>query len=98
MRNDDLKKKDGIPSNYKLVYRLSLQRYLEPTKYLGFGVGVMSVAMLPLLLLSQKDTLVVNNFILASKFEMIVFWSFITLHSVAMLKVVYSTPMRIYFR
>ena len=80
------------------MYRLSLQKYLEPTKYLGFGIGVMSVAMLPLLVLSQKDTLVVNTFILASKFEMLIFWSFITLHSVAMLKVVHSTPIRIYFR
>jgi len=90
-------KKDGVSVNYKLVYRLSLERYVEPAKYIGFGFGVFSVAMLPFLMMSQKDYLVVENFVIGGKFEIISMWSFITLHSIAMLKVVHSLPMRIYF-
>ena len=54
--------------------------------------------MLPFLMMSQKDYLVVENFVIGGKFEIISMWSFITLHSIAMLKVVHSLPMRIYFR
>ena len=81
-----------------MVYRLSLEKYVEPAKYIGFGAGVISVAMLPIIILSHKQSLEVGNFYVAGKAEMISMWIFITLHSVATLKIVHSLPQRIYFR
>ena len=81
-----------------MVYRLSLDKYVEPAKYIGFGAGVISVAMLPIIILSQKQSLLSGNFYIAGKAEMITLWIFITLHSVAILKLIHSLPQRIYFR
>ena len=81
-----------------MVYRLSLEKYVEPAKYVGFGAGVISIAMLPLIVLSQKQSLLAGNFYVAGKAEMTFMWIFITLHSVAILKLVHSLPQRIYFR
>ena len=81
-----------------MVYRLSLDKYVEPAKYIGFGAGVISVAMLPIIILSQKQSLLSGNFYIAGKAEMITLWVFITLHSVAILKLIHSLPQRIYFR
>ena len=81
-----------------MVYRLSLEKYVEPAKYIGFGAGVLSVAMLPVIILSQKQSLLAGNFYIAGKVEMISMWIFITLHSVAILKLIHSLPQRIYYR
>ena len=90
--------KDGVPVDYKLVYRLSLEKYLEPAKYIGFLTGAVSVIMLPFIVMSQKQFLVTENFYISSKFQIISMWSFISIHSFAMLKLVHSVPQRIYFR
>ena len=87
-----------MPVSYKLVYKLSLGNYLEPAKYTGFVSGVISLVALPLLLISQKHSMIIQNIYIGSKFEMIFLWSLITLHSFATLKLVYSVPQRIYFR
>ena len=81
-----------------MVYRLSLEKYVEPGKYIGFGAGVISVALLPIIMMSQKQELVAQNFYVGGKAEMISMWLFITLHSVAGLKLIHSLPQRIYFR
>ena len=80
-----------------MVYRLSLKKYVEPAKYIGFGAGVISVAMLPIIILSQKQSLLSGNFYISGKGEMISMWFFITLHSVAILKLIHCLPQRIYF-
>ena len=81
-----------------MVYRLSLEKYVEPAKYIGFAAGVISVAMLPVIILSQRHSLLVGNFYVSGKVEMISMWIFVTLHSVAILKLIHSLPLRIYFR
>ena len=81
-----------------MVYRLSLEKYVEPAKYIGFGAGVISIAMLPLIILSHKQSLHTGNFYVGGKAEMVSMWFFITLHSVAILKLIHSLPQRIYFR
>ena len=94
-----MKKKDGVPSDYQMVYRMGLESYIEPTKYMGFGASIFSVAFLPFML-SNPEKLVglgVGTFVTTATWETWALWAFILNHAVAGYYVCYKVPIRMYF-
>ena len=90
--------KDGVPSNYSLVYRTSMENYVEPSKYVAIGGAVLSVAVLPVLVLDPGRLFhsAAGQFYLTSSMEVWGFWFIVLAHCVACYKIAHSVPLRIY--
>ena len=96
--SEKLRKKDGVSQNYELVYRTTLESYINPTRYFGQGTLITAFSVLPIGLLGKKSSVLgVGNFILTQSFELWGFWFFILAHALACLKICNSVPVRIYF-
>jgi len=95
-----LKKKDGVPSDYEIIYRMGLESYIEPTKYIGFAAGLSSILLFPYVLLNRDQLAEVgflSKFAIDSGWEIIGLWSFLLFHSIACLSVAQKVPIRMYF-
>ena len=90
--------KDGVPSNYSLVYRTSMENYVEPSKYVAIGGAVLSAAILPVLVLDPGRLFQASSgqFYLTSSFEVWGFWFMVLAHCLACFKISHSVPLRIY--
>jgi hypothetical protein len=94
-----LKKKDGVPSDYQMIYRMGLESYIEPTKYIGFGASIFSVAVLPFMLINPEELveLSIGRLSFGGVWETWALWAFILNHAVGAYYVCYKVPIRMYF-
>ena len=100
IRKDDTKinAQDGVPTNYSLVYRTSMENYVEPSKYVAIGGAVLSAAVLPVLILDPGRLFhsAAGQFYLNSSGEAWGFWFIILAHCLACHKISHCFPLRIY--
>eukprot|EP00092_Neocalanus_flemingeri_P035923 GFUD01039114.1.p1 GENE.GFUD01039114.1~~GFUD01039114.1.p1 ORF type:complete len:239 (+),score=17.88 GFUD01039114.1:48-764(+) len=95
-----LTKKDGVPSDYQLVYRLGMESYIEPTKYLAFISGITTLVILPLLVLNQDQLPsyeFMGNLSISSGWESYMMLGVILNHALAGLYIAHKVPLRMYF-
>ena len=95
-----LQKKDGVPEDYKMIYRMGIESYIEPTGYIGFGASIVSVGLLPWILMNQNHLVgmpFIGNLPLSGTWEAVIIWGFIVNHALAGYYVGYKVPIRMYF-
>ena len=103
LNNEPLSRKlrvsDGVPASYSLVYRTSVENYLEPSKYIGLGAAVLSLGLTPYLIMqtSQTGVMGIENYTISTNHEMWGFWLILILHTLACSRKSYCTPLRVYY-
>jgi len=98
-----VKKKDGVTEDYKLIYRMSMEHYIETSKYIGFGGSLGATALLPILIMNHRamaGTTYSSGFGAWSwgpSWQIFGFWSILLSHALSAFYVCYKVPLRIYY-
>jgi len=93
-----LQEKDGVSRDYEMVYRMaSMESYMKGANYVGFVTSIASLAILPVMLLSEVDVAHhMSGLGSMSYWQLIGLWGFIVNHALAGYYLCYKVPLRIY--